>query len=113
MRFDFTSFLIGFISAGVIGYILYRMRAQITTMRGQAQSQAGTTRQFITSTSEARYYGDLVKILNAYHIAGDVVKLSDIYVEPRFVRAPEPVDPTAEKQSNVFKVIPVLHDLPG
>jgi HEAT repeat protein len=113
MRFDLMSFLIGFISAGVIAYVLFRMQAQIKTMRSQAQSQAGSTRQFITNTAEGRYYGDLVKALNAYHIAGDTVNLTDIYVEPRFVRGPEPVDPTAEKQSNVFKVVPQLHDLPG
>src|SRR5438874_993723 len=113
MRFDFMSFLIGFISAGVIAYVLYRLRAQIATAQGQAQNQAGTTRQFITNTAEGRYYGDLVKALNTYHIAGSTVKLTDIYVEPRFVRAPDPVDPTAEKQSNVFNVVPVIHDMPG
>ncbi len=113
MRFDFISFLIGFVSASVIAFVLYRIRGQLATVRGQAETQAGSTRQFITNTSEARYYGDLVKTLNAYHVAGEHTKLTDVYVEPRFVRAPDPVDPTAEKGSNVFKVVPVLHDMPG
>src|SRR5262249_15461246 len=69
-------------------------------------------RKFITNSSEARYYNDLLKTLNGYHVAGDVVNLAEIYVEPSFLRAYEPVNPDAET-SDVFRVIPVIHDLPA
>src|SRR5579859_3467167 len=111
MHFDFDSFLIGFGVAAVIAFILYRMRDRIAALRQTAESQAGATRKFITNSSEVRYYNDLLKTLNGYHVAGDVVDLSEIYVEPQFLRAYEPVDPDSEKTS-IFHVIPVIHDLP-
>src|SRR5260221_11649791 len=111
MHFDFASFLIGFGGAALLGFIVYRMRSQITALRQTAESQAGVTRKFITNSSETRYYNDLLKTLNSYHVAGDVVNLAEIYVEPSFLRAYEPVDPEAEK-TDVFHVIPVIHDLP-
>ncbi len=113
MRIDIISFLIGFISASVIAFVLYRLRGRIAAARQTAETQAGSTRQFITSSSESRYYGDLVKRLKVAHIAGDVVPLTEIYVEPRFMRAIEMVDPLAEKRSDAFHVVPVIHDLPA
>src|SRR5579859_1948593 len=111
MHFDFASFLIGFVVAAVLGYVLFRMRDRITSLRQAAESQAGATRKFITNSSEVRYYNDLLKTLGSYHVAGDVVDLAEIYVEPRFLRAYEPVDPESEK-TGVFHVIPVIPDLP-
>src|SRR5579859_3448415 len=111
MHFDFASFLIGFVVAAVLGYVLFRMRDRITSLRQAAESQAGATRKFITNSSEVRYYNDLLKTLGSYHVAGDVVDLAEIYVEPRFLRAYEPVDPESEK-IGVFHVIPVIPDLP-
>jgi HEAT repeat protein len=114
MRFDFLSFLIGFGIAVVLGFILFRLRRQIQTVRQSAETSASSTRRFITNSSEARYYNDLVKMLNAYHLAGDVASLSDLYIEPRFVRAVTPVDPSVEQQNrSVFEVIPVLHEIPA
>src|SRR5258708_31977680 len=112
MHFDLISFLIGFGVATVIGVILFRYRRQIVAVQQTAESQAGTTRKFITNSTEGRYYNDLVKSLDAYHIAGDLVKLKDIYVEPRFLRGMELVDPDPEKSHNIFSVIPVVNDLP-
>lgn len=113
MRFDFLSFVIGFAAAAVVAFIVYRLRSRLAAVRQTAESQAGSTRQFITNSSEGRYYGDLVKSLNAYHLAGDLVKLTDIYVEPRFVPAPVPADPTDEKHHGVFHVVPLIEDLPA
>src|SRR5262249_53011452 len=58
------------------------------------------------------YYSDLIKRLNSTHIAGDAVKLADIYVEPRFVRGLEAVEPDSEKAKSVFHVVPMLQDMP-
>jgi HEAT repeat protein/energy-coupling factor transporter ATP-binding protein EcfA2 len=113
MRLDFISFLIGFVVAAAVAAILYRFRAQLARVRSSAEGQAGSTRRFITSTSETRYYNDLVKAMNARHIAGDVVKLTDIYVEPRFIRGIEPVDPSDERPRSVFHVVPLIHDMPA
>ncbi|MEP7286651.1 MAG: HEAT repeat domain-containing protein [Chloroflexota bacterium] len=112
MHFDILSFLIGFGIAAASAFALFRMRRQITALRQTAESQAGSTRSFITNSAEARYYNDLVKTLNASHIASDLVNLTDIYVEPRFLRGLEPVEPDSEKKGSVFRIIPMLHDMP-
>ncbi|HVO42205.1 MAG TPA: HEAT repeat domain-containing protein [Aggregatilineales bacterium] len=112
-NFDFISFLIGFVTASIIAGILYRLRRQIAAVQATTATQAGTTRRFLTNTAEGRYLGDLVKSANTAHIAGDVVALSEIYVEPHFIRAVEPYDPQAEQVHRVFHVVPILHDLPA
>ena len=113
MHFDFLSFLIGFGVAAVIGFVLYSFRNQIAAARQTAEGQAGATRQFITNSSEVRYSNDLIKTLNAYHIAGEAARLTDLYVEPQFIRPFEPVDPSAEAQRSIFQVIPIIHDMPA
>jgi HEAT repeat protein len=110
--FDLISFLIGFAVASVIALILNRFRGRIARVRQTAESQAGATRRFITNTSEGRYYGDLVKMAQSYHIAGNSVKLTEICVEPRFISALEPIDPTTEQKSTVFHVVPKVHEFP-
>src|SRR5258708_31103120 len=112
MRFDAISFILGFGIAAFIAFMLFRSRARIGAVQQVAESQAGSTRKFITNTAEGRYYGDLIKRLNATHIAGDVAKLTDIAVEPRFIRGLEAVEPDSEKGKSVFHVVPMLHDMP-
>lgn len=114
MRSDLViAYLAGFATAAVIGLILYRFRRQVAAVRQTADTQAGTTRQFITSSSENRYYNDFTRLWNTQHIAGDIVNLTEIFVEPHFLRAPRPADPSAEKLADVFHVVPQLHDLPA
>ncbi len=113
MHFDFLSFLIGFGLAAVVGVVLYRMRDRIGALRSAAAGQAGATRQFITNSSENRYFNDLLKQLNSYHIAGDVANLTNLYVEPHFLRATEPADPNSEAAPGVLSVIPLVHDMPA
>src|SRR5260221_10824216 len=104
------AYFAGFATAAVIGLILFRLRTQIGQLRQSADTQAGTTRQFITNSSENRYYNEFSRLWNAQHVAGDMVKLADLYVEPSFLHAPSPADPSAEKLIDVFHVVPQLHE---
>src|SRR5258706_8010497 len=112
MHFDVLSFFIGLAVSAVIAFALYRLRGRITNVRQAAESQAGSTRKFITNSSESRYYNDLVKMMNAYHLADDLVDLSAVYVEPHFLRV-EAIEPDSEKPQSVFSVIPIIHDIPS
>jgi hypothetical protein len=49
MRFDILSFGIGFLSATVFAFILYRLRARILALRAAAEERVGSTRQFIAA----------------------------------------------------------------
>src|SRR5260221_14283616 len=113
MRFDFISFLIGFGVATGIGVVLFLMRKQIAALTQTAGNQAGATQKFITNSAESRYFTDLLKTLNATHIAGELAELTQVYVEPQFIRAIEPIEPDSDKGVSVFHVIPLMHDIPA
>lgn len=114
MRFDLASFLIGFVGASLIALIMYRFRAGLVGLRRSVRARATSTRQFIGNSSDKRYADEIGKFANRYHLAGDRVPLSEIYVEPRFIPAIQPVDldETAHIGS-VFHVIPQVQDLPA
>jgi HEAT repeat protein len=109
--FDFISFVLGFITASILAAVLFRFRKQIAALQSSTATRAGSTRRFLTASSQGRYLNEVIRTANAAHIAGKTAKLKDIYVEPRFIRATEPYDPQAEQIHSVFHVIPVVHDL--
>ncbi len=113
MRFDFASFLIGLVTAAAIAYVLYRLRDRISALRRSVEATAGQTREFVTNSAESRYYDHVIKSFNAQHIAGEAAKLTEIYVEPRFLPAPLPQEPNAEKIGSIFHVIPLVHEFPA
>src|ERR1700694_835167 len=114
MRFDLVSFLIGFVLAAFLGFVLYRSRGRIVAARTAAESQAGSTRRFLSRSAESRYFEEIVKVANQYHLAADKVPLSDVYVEPRFITAITPLDLDETNQiGSIFHVVPQIHDLPA
>jgi hypothetical protein len=114
MRFDFGSSLIGFIVGVVLSAIVYRFRNQIAKLRGSIEGQATSTTKFLRTSAETRYIEEVVKYANRYHLAGDQIELSEIYVEPHFIQAIKPVDldPNANVGS-VFHVVPMVHQFPA
>lgn len=114
MRFDLASFLIGFVIAAVVALLMYRFRAVLARLRGSAQARAGSTRQFLSNSSDKRYSEEFTRFANRYHLAGDKVPLSEVYVEPRFIPAIEPVElDETTKIGSIFHVIPQVRDLPA
>jgi len=113
MRFDFISFLLGFVSASVVFFILYRMRAQLGAARRNLEAQAGAAGKSLSNTAEGRYTRAIIQTMDTYHAAGEIVKLSEIYIEPRFIGPAPLVDPNEEKASTVFHVVPQLHEFPA
>ncbi|NDJ86031.1 MAG: hypothetical protein GYB66_09110, partial [Chloroflexi bacterium] len=85
MRFDPISFLLGFGSASGISYGLWRYREYIRGLQEAAEGQADSAREFLKRTADARYVNDMTAFLQRYHLAGDLVALSEIYIEPRFI----------------------------
>lgn len=114
MRFDFLSALGGFIVGVVFSAVIYQLRFQIARLRGSVQTRAGSTTQFLRTSAETRYLEEVVKYANRYHLAGDQVELSQIYVEPRFIPAIKPIDLDASANvGSVFHVVPMVYDFPA
>ena len=78
MRFDFVSFLIGVVLTAIVGFVVYRLRGGIRRVQQTVTQGTKYTRRFLSNSREGRYYDFLVRTLNAYHLAGDAAKLSDV-----------------------------------
>ncbi|MBN1201591.1 MAG: HEAT repeat domain-containing protein [Anaerolineae bacterium] len=115
MRFDPLSFLLGFLSAAGVSALAWRHRTRLNAVRQSAESQVEGTRRFVGRTADARYYHDLLLYIQRHHVAGDLIDLTDILLEPRLIPPPAPVMvPGSEDVSerNVFDVVPQFHDMP-
>jgi len=113
-RFDPISFLIGFISSAILAVLIYRFRNAIGRLRRQAGARAESARRFATRTADVRYQVDVANYCQRYHIAGQLVRLGDIMIEPRFIPGVEPYDTSGERRlHDPFHVIPLIHKFPA
>lgn len=85
MRFDLVSFVFGFGSASGLSYGLWRYRERIRNLQESAEGQAESARDFLKRSADARYILDLKAYLQKYHLAGSLVELSDVLIEPRLL----------------------------
>jgi HEAT repeat protein len=113
MGFDLENFGLGLLAGWVSAYGVYRARRQIAGALQTTRSQATSAQNYATRSADSRYLHDLVDYCETQHLAGDVVRLTDILVEPRFLPAPElAAPPDDEVIQSVYHVIPQIHDHP-
>ncbi len=112
-RFDPISFLIGFISGTALAFFIYRLRNWIAGVRQQASQRAESARRYATRTADARYQLDILRYCQSYHLNGRTTDLTDILIEPRFIRGMDVYDTTGDrKMRDVFHVVPLIHQYP-
>ncbi len=113
MGFDLQNFGIGLITGWASAYGIYRARHQISQAVQATRSQAASAQNFATRSADSRYINDLTELCEHAHLAGKTVKLTDILVEPRFLRAPElAAPPDDDVIHSVFHIVPHVHDHP-
>ncbi|RMG76061.1 MAG: HEAT repeat domain-containing protein [Chloroflexi bacterium] len=112
-NFNLENFGLGLGAGWASAYALYRSRHVISRVRESIQQSATSARNIALSGADADYLRDLIKYVQADHLAGARIPLSQILVEPRFMLAPrvvEPVDDDVAK--SVFRVVPIVPDHP-
>ncbi len=109
--FDFGSFILG-ILAGLLAAIVLPVRERLMALLQAGQQQYQSGKQAVTRSADARYRMDLIKDCQTMHIAGGLVELADIIIEPSFLPAPELPDPESGTVSSVMHVVPLHHDMP-
>ncbi|MFN8376508.1 MAG: HEAT repeat domain-containing protein [Anaerolineae bacterium] len=112
MGFDFQNFGIGLLAGWATAYGVYRVRSYISAGVEGVRGQARTARNYVTRSADGRYLGDLADFCQSSHLAGELVPLSDILVEPRFIPAPELIGVGEEVTRSVFRVVPRVFDHP-
>lgn len=112
VNFD-RDFGVGFLAGLATGVFLYRLWLQYKQWQVDSRRRLARTGRTATPTIDRRYVADLIKFCQSSHLAGHRIALSDILVEPRFMRAPDLVGiPEDEVGRNVFDVVPRIHDFP-
>ncbi len=116
-EFRIGSFILGLIVGALLGLtaaVLYPVRDAVQKWRRSAEEKAAGAGRYITGKGEMRYRQELGKLCRRAHIAGDIVPLDEILVEPRFLVMPDPPDPTADgRPTDVMDVIPRIFDMPA
>lgn len=112
-NFSAENFGLGLLAGWGTAYAAYRARNFISEARRSLDSGAREAREFAVRSADAGYLNDLLKFIQADHLAGGRVPLSDVMVEPRFIKAPDFIAPREEPiVPNVFEVVPHVHDHP-
>lgn len=115
MDFDFVSFLLGFGSASGMSYGLWRYRERIRNLQESAEGQAESAREFLKRSADARYILDLKAYLHKYHLAGSLMELSEVLIEPRLLLESGVVtalDEEDDVESAYSNTIPKQYDFP-
>lgn len=112
-NFNFRDFGIGLATGWGTAFILYQLREVIGRARSDVSQRVQTAQRFAAVSAEGRYIAELVREAERSHLAGDRVALSKVAVEPRFIPAPPFAEPPDDDlDTNVFRVVPKIHDLP-
>jgi len=115
MRFDPLSYVLGFASASGISFIIWRARRRLSVIQESAEMQIEGTRRFIGQAADTRYARDFLHFLQQRHIAGGVIDLTDLLLEPRLILGPPPALPPSTQDADmrdIFDVVPMFHDMP-
>ncbi len=112
MAFDIASFIVGVI-VGLLAAILLPVRERVLAFRRATQERARAVKRFATRSADARYRQDLERDCQTMHLAGHLIPLTEIIVEPRFLPPPLLPDPTlSDERGSILDVVPQHHDLP-
>lgn len=110
-NFDAGNFGLG-LGAGVLSTLAVQRLWRLFQEAGEDNDRA-LVRTFATRTADRGYLRALVKLAQESHMLGRDVRLGEVLVEPRFLRAPELASlPDEDELLSVFDAIPQIHDYP-
>lgn len=99
------SFGLGFAAGLAAGYGIYRTRELLRRSRESSQRQMRRIRT--SQTANRRYTRDLIQFCQRNHLAGEEIALSEIVVEPRFMRPPRLAELNVDEASrDIYEAIP-------
>jgi HEAT repeat protein len=113
MGFDVENFGLGLVAGWATGYGVYRARHLISSAVQSASQQATSAQNYATQSTDTRYINNMARWAQRNHLAGTLINLSEVLVEPRFIPPPPLVAPPDDDVSHsVFHVVPHIPDLP-
>ncbi len=112
-NFDPQNFGLGFGAGLASGYAIYRARNFLQSLRQTVQEGASTAQNYATESGDRRYIRELIQRCESQHLLGALVPLSQIIIEPRFLRAADlAAIPDEDEPASVFEIVPRIPDHP-
>ncbi|MBI3242711.1 MAG: HEAT repeat domain-containing protein [Chloroflexi bacterium] len=112
MRFDLVSFLLGFLTATIFFGLIYRFREGLRNTRDNIGDTFKRFGERLSSGAEQRYRQDVLGLWQTHHIAGSIIALDEIFVQPHFWIDEPMADPGKEPESDLTLVVPSTPDFP-
>lgn len=110
---DLPSGGIGFAAGVGASYVYYRVWRYLQDLRADSSPTVRRGATYAMRAANRRYLNDMIKLCQTSHMVGSQINLTDIVVEPRFIRAPETVEmPDEDDERPIFSLVPQVHDLP-
>jgi HEAT repeat protein len=112
-NFNAESFIAGLGVGWGTAFAVYQSRHRLNRIRRAFQGVSEDEGTLVDRGADGGYLSELVKYIQADHLAGEGVSLSEILIEPRFVPPPKLAAPKEEGiVESVFSVVPIIPDLP-
>jgi HEAT repeat protein len=113
-RFDPNNFLLGLAAGWGTGYLVYRSRHALGGMRRGLSQRGQEMQEFAGGRVTGRYLTQHTAYAQQDHLLGDLVELSKILVEPRFIPPKTFAEPPEDEEliQNVYRGVPHIADLP-
>ncbi len=112
MRFDLVPFLLGFVTATIFFGLIYRFREALQSTRDRITSAFRRLGERLSSGTEQRYRQDALGLWQTTHIAGSIIALDKIFIQPHFWIDEPMVDPGQEPEPDLTLVVPATPDFP-
>ncbi|MBN1284245.1 MAG: HEAT repeat domain-containing protein [Anaerolineae bacterium] len=110
-NFHVPSFVIG-ILVGLLAAVILPVRERIAALLRAIGRRIAAGQEALTRSADASYRIDLVQDCQTMHLAGNLMNLTDILIEPRFLPAEDLPTPSGRDIGSIMHVVPVHHDMP-
>ncbi len=110
---DLFSFWLGFGSAGLIVFVLFLFRKQMSQAREMVLERVTGMRETFTAGAEKRFREDILRYAQTAHLAGTIFALNEILLPPRLLKPERTIDPSLPpSDDDVTVIIPIIAEWP-
>lgn len=93
IRVDQLSFWIGFIVGGLFWFLFGQVRPILKTLRESISNRMNSVQKGISTSTEARYRQDIVKLVQDKHLTSPLFSLEEIAIDPLLLAPPPEITP--------------------
>nr|MBN1228495.1 HEAT repeat domain-containing protein [Anaerolineae bacterium] len=115
MPVDPISLIVGAVVAIALAVLIYTFRDRVGLLRRSAEGRVSATRARLARGVEGNYRSAVVELARRMHIAGHLVPLEKVCIEPAFFQEPPPFDPLDEDSmayERPHQLVPLVIDWP-